>query len=71
MDIDFLLIMMLIAFIVGLVSGVSLTRPPAPPRYDSKRGLILRNGEAPSVVIRCAYNIRIRNVSVWPRLAGA
>ncbi len=33
MDIDFLLIMMLIAFIVGLVSGVSLTRPPTPPRY--------------------------------------
>lgn len=33
MDPQGLLIMMLLAFILGLVSGVSLTRPPAPPRY--------------------------------------
>lgn len=33
MDVDLVLIMMLIAFILGLVSGVSLTRPPTPPRY--------------------------------------
>ena len=33
MDVELLLILMLIAFIMGLISGVSLTRPPAPPRY--------------------------------------
>lgn len=33
MDPQGLQIMMLLAFILGLVSGVSLTRPPAPPRY--------------------------------------
>lgn len=27
-----ILILMLVSFILGLVSGVSLTRPPAPPR---------------------------------------
>jgi hypothetical protein len=33
MDVEFLLILMLFAFILGLITGVSLTRPPAPPRY--------------------------------------
>ncbi len=28
-----ILIMMLLAYILGLVSGVSLTRPPSSPRY--------------------------------------
>jgi len=28
-----ILIMMLLAYILGLISGVSLTRPPSPPRY--------------------------------------
>ncbi len=32
-DVQLVLILLLIAYILGLVSGVSLTRPPAPPRY--------------------------------------
>lgn len=28
-----ILIMILLAYILGLISGVSLTRPPSPPRY--------------------------------------
>lgn len=33
MTFEAILILMLVAFILGLVSGVSLTRPPSPPRY--------------------------------------
>lgn len=28
-----ILIIILLAYILGLISGVSLTRPPSPPRY--------------------------------------
>lgn len=31
-DVQVVLILLLVAYILGLVSGVSLTRPP-PPRY--------------------------------------